>query len=153
MNNNLKPIDQLFDNWKANLTEQVPALYKQYKEKRKAIWHNPELDGYNKLKAQADLKSSYGKMVVEHGYDSVYDPVKFATFLDKEASYKKADIIDRCNDKAGGINEVEWTYIGPDGRINGIISGPKGRFSIKSIFAGGYNIQCLHVRVLVHKLK
>lgn len=27
MNNNLKPIDQLLDNWKANLTEQVPALY------------------------------------------------------------------------------------------------------------------------------
>lgn len=153
MNNNLKPIDQLLDNWKANLTEQVPALYKQYKEKREAIWHDPELDGYNRLKAQADLKSNYGKMVVEHGYDSVYDPVKFATFLDKEASCKKADIIDRCNDKAGGIDEVEWTYIGPDGRINGIISGPKGRFSIKSIFAGGYNIQCLHVRVLVHKLK
>lgn len=92
-------------------------------------------------------------MVVEHGYDSVYDPVKFAAFLDKEAACKKADIIDRCNDKAGVIDEVEWTYIGPDGRINGIISGPKGRFSIKSIFAGGYNIQCLHVRVLVHKLK
>lgn len=153
MNDNLKPIDQLLDNREANLTEQVPALYKQYKKKRKAIWHDPELDGYNKLKAQADLKSSYGKMVVEHGYDSVYDPVKFATFLDKEASCKKADIIDRCNDKAGGIDGVEWTYIGPDGRINGIISGPKGRFSIKSIFAGGYNIQCLHVRVLVHKLK
>ena len=134
MNNNLKPIDQPLDNWKA-------------------IWHDPELDGYNKLKAQADLKSSYGKMVVEHGYDSVCDPVKFATFLDKEASGKKVDIIDRCNDKAGGIDEIEWTYIGPDGRINGIISGPKGRFSIKSIFAGGYNIQCLHVRVLVHKLK
>lgn len=98
MNNNLKPIDQLLDNRKASLAEQVPVLY-------------------------------------------------------KEAACKKADIIDRCNDKAGGIDEVEWTYIGPDGRINGIISGPKGRFSIKSIFAGGYDIQCLHVRVLVHKLK
>lgn len=92
-------------------------------------------------------------MVVEHGYDSVYDPVKFATSLDKEASCKKADIIDRRNDKAGGIAEVERTHIGPDGRINGIISGPKGRFSTKSVFAGGYNIQCLHARVPVHKLK
>ena len=153
MNNNLKPIDQLLDNWKANIAEQVPVLYKQYKEKRKAIWHDPELDGNGKLKAQADLRSSYGRIVVEHGYDSVYDPVKFAASLDKEAACKKADIIDRCNAKAGGIDEVEWTYIGPDGRINGIISGPKGRFSSKSIFAGGYNIQCLHVRVLVHKLK
>lgn len=25
MNNNLKPIDQLLDNWKASLIEQVPA--------------------------------------------------------------------------------------------------------------------------------
>lgn len=39
MNNNLKPIDQLLDNWKANIIEQVSALYKQYKEKRGAIWH------------------------------------------------------------------------------------------------------------------
>lgn len=37
MNDNLKPIDQLLDNWKASLAEQVPVLYKQYKEKRKAI--------------------------------------------------------------------------------------------------------------------
>lgn len=58
MNNNLKPIDQLLDNRKANLIEQVPALYKQYKEKREAIWHDPELDGYDKLKAQATLKAA-----------------------------------------------------------------------------------------------
>ena len=153
MNNNLKPIDQLLDNWKASLIEQVPALYKQYKEKREAIRLNHGLDLYLKLEAQASLKSAYGKIVVEYGYASVHDPARFAAFLDKEAASKKADIIARCNDKAGGIDEVEWTYIGPDGRINGIISGPKGRFSIKSIFAGGYNIQCFHIRVLVHKLK
>ena len=33
MNNNLKPIDQLLDNWKANLTEQVPALLQAVQEK------------------------------------------------------------------------------------------------------------------------
>lgn len=87
MNNNLKPIGQPPDN-------------------RKAVRHDPELDGYRKLGDQADLKSAYGGMVVEHGYDSVHDPVKFAAFLDKEAACKKADIIDRCNDKAGGIYTV-----------------------------------------------
>ncbi len=141
------------NNRKANIIEQVPALHKQYKEKRGAIRHDPEPDSYGRLEAQANLKSAYGKTAVEHGYDSVHDPVKSATFLDKEAACKKADIIDRRNAKAGGIDEAEWTHIGPDGRINGTISGPKGRFSIKSIFTGGYNIHCLHVRVLVHKLK
>lgn len=57
MNNNLKPIDQLLDNWKASLMEQVPALYKQYKERRKAIWHDPQLDSYGKLQAQLTLKA------------------------------------------------------------------------------------------------
>ena len=51
------------------------------------------------------------------------------------------------------MDEAEWTHIGPDGRTNGIISSPKGRFPIKSVFAGGHNIQCLHVRIPVHKLK
>lgn len=153
MNNNLKPIDQLLDNWKASLIEQVPALYKQYKEEWEAIRLNHELNLYRKLDAQANLKSTYGKVVAEYGYASVHDPAKFAAFLDKEAASKKADFIDRCNDKAGGIDKVEWVYIGSGGEINGIISGPKGRFSIKSIFAGGSSVQRLHVRVIVHKLK
>ena len=125
MNNNLKPIDQLLDSWKASLTEQVPALYKQYKEKREAIRLNHELDLYLKLEAQASLKSAYGKIVVEYGYDSVYNPARFAAFLDKEAASKKADIIDRCNDKAGGIDEVEWTYIGPMEESTALSPGPK----------------------------
>lgn len=153
MNNNLKPIGQPLDNRKASLAEQVPVPYKRYKEKRKAIWHDPELDGHRRPEAQANPKSAYGRMAVEHGCDSVCDPVKPAAFPDKEAACKKADIIDRRNDKAGGMDEVEWAYIGPDGRINGIISGPEGRFSVKSVFAGGYDIQCLHVRALVRKLK
>lgn len=33
MNDDLKPIDQPLDNWKASLAKQVPVLYKQYKGK------------------------------------------------------------------------------------------------------------------------
>lgn len=65
MDNNLKPIDQLLDNWKASLIEQIPALYKQYKEEWEAIRLNHELNLYRKLEAQANLKSTYGKIVAE----------------------------------------------------------------------------------------
>lgn len=140
MNDNPKPIDQPLDNRKASPAEQVPVLHRQHQEKRKAIRHDPEPDGHRKPEAQADPKSAYGRMVVEHGYDSVHDPVKLAAFLHKEAACRKAGIIDRRDDRAGGMDEVEWACIGPDGRVNGIVSGPEGRFSIKSVFAGGYNI-------------
>ena len=66
----------------------------------KPIRHDPEPDGDGKPKAQADLGSSHGRIVAEHGYDPVYDPVKPAAFPDKEAACKKADIIDRRNDIA-----------------------------------------------------
>lgn len=57
MNNNLKPIDQLLDNWKANIIEQVPALYKQYKEKRGAIWHVPSSTAMASLRLRPTLKA------------------------------------------------------------------------------------------------
>ena len=42
-------------------------------------------------------------------------------------------------------------YLGADGNVNGIIQGSKRTARIETIFAGGYNIQCLHTRLLVHE--
>lgn len=33
-----------------------------------------------------------------------------------------------------------------------MIQGENGKCKIETIYAGGYNIQCLHYRVLVHKV-
>ena len=42
-------------------------------------------------------------------------------------------------------------YLGADGNVNGIIQGSNKTARIDTIFAGGYNIQCLHTRLLVHE--
>ena len=42
-------------------------------------------------------------------------------------------------------------YLGADGNVNGIIKGELKTAKIDTIFAGGYNIQCLHTRLLVHE--
>ena len=65
MNDDPKPIGQPPDDRKADPAEQAPALHKRYKEKRKAIRHDPEPDGHDKPKAHADLESSHGRMVAD----------------------------------------------------------------------------------------
>jgi hypothetical protein len=42
-------------------------------------------------------------------------------------------------------------YLGADGNVNGIIVGENRTARIETIFAGGYNIQCLHTRLLIHE--
>lgn len=42
---------------------------------------------------------------------------------------------------------INWSI--NKGRLNGVIQGTKASVSVESVFAGGYNIQRLHVRTLV----
>lgn len=65
----------------------------------------------------------------------------------------KAVIIDLYNRVKAITGEVtEWSNIHFQGTaLNGYVVGKEGRAEVESILAGGYNIQRLHIRVLVHE--
>jgi hypothetical protein len=69
--------------------------------------------------------------------------------LDKEVANKKAKLIARVEKKAGKIIDASLMTIGNDGSLNGYITGKIMKVHVHTIYAGGYNIQCLHFRVLV----
>lgn len=73
--------------------------------------------------------------------------------LDKEADRKYDFIIDRTNAIVGQITDASNLKIGRTGELNGYVSGPKGKASIKTIGAGGYNIQIFHFRTLIHRVE
>lgn len=50
-----------------------------------------------------------------------------------------------------GVVKSTSLHIGADGNVNGTIVGSLKTATIETIFAGGYNIQCLHTRLLVHE--
>lgn len=73
--------------------------------------------------------------------------------LEEEAKAKYDFIIERVNAICGTITDASNLSVGEKGDLNGIINGERGDASVKTIGAGGYNIQCYHFRTLIHKVK
>lgn len=74
--------------------------------------------------------------------------------LKQEANRKYDFIIERTNAAVGEIKDASGLYIGSTrGELNGYIIGERGKVEVETIMAGGYNIQCLHLRVLIKKVK
>ena len=69
--------------------------------------------------------------------------------LDREVVTRKKVLISRVEKKVGKIQDASGLYLGVDGEINGYIKGEKAAVEVRTIYAGGHNIQCLHYRVLV----
>lgn len=72
--------------------------------------------------------------------------------LEAEKKAKMLDLINRINAVVGTITDAQYLLVSPEGNLNGIITGEKGKAKIETIGAGGYNIQCFHYRTLIHKL-
>ena len=65
----------------------------------------------------------------------------------KESKYWVLGLIRRTEEKVGEI--TRWHLWLAERCLNGWVEGTKGNATIETIYAGGWNIQCLHTRVLV----
>lgn len=72
--------------------------------------------------------------------------------LEKEKENKMYDLINRINTVTGTITNAHLLRVSPKGNLDGIVEGTKGKASIETIEAGGWNIQCFHYRTLVHAI-
>lgn len=69
--------------------------------------------------------------------------------LESMVQDKKDTFIKRVESKSGKIIDMNGLTLGEDGSINGKVIGDKKTVEVTTVFAGGYNVQCLHFRVLV----
>jgi hypothetical protein len=138
---------------------EVPEVLKQLMEI--IITENDKAD----LEYQNKLKAEYKEL----GYKDFikkYKSTKYEFLWKKEDSNHKDnteyaknlifDLINRTKKTIGKIiswNDITITY-GTHGipALNGIVEGENGKARLESIFAGGYNVQKLHIRVLVKKI-
>ena len=134
--------------------KEIPYSMKQLQNELVARWN--EYD----FKRKNDLKTQYKEM----GYRDFLKKCKHTgykfmqlsdDFIIKENEKNaKALIIDlyyRINHITGEI--MDWSNIFCSGNaLNGIVIGREGKAKVETILAGGYNIQRLHIRVLVHSI-
>jgi hypothetical protein len=62
------------------------------------------------------------------------------------------DLYNRINAITGEVTDWDGIHYGGKA-LNGEVHGQLGSVRVESILAGGYNIQRLHIRVLVHEIK
>lgn len=92
---------------------------------------------------------------IEHHDNSTQDSFRYRTdqyirnTIESDARDKLIDIARRVQKRCGNITDASNLTIGDNGTINGKIIGAKGSANVETIRAGGYNIQCLHFRVLI----
>ena len=88
--------------------------------------------------------------MISRKYDEAL--TKLTKDVNDEANRKYDFIIERVNNICGTMTDASDLRIGYNGELNGTIIGTKGKASVKTIGAGGYNIQQFHFRTLVHKI-
>lgn len=153
MENNLKEIKDFINQWKVRAIDYYNnALVEYKKEKQELKYFNVWNGDYNKK--MRELIEKYGKWVV--GDLALRSPKdaeeQIIKNIERDAIAKEQMLIKRVNKAVGTIVKSITLNVGVNGELNGIIEGVNGKCKIETIYAGGYNIQCLHYRVLIHKV-
>lgn len=145
---------ELLEKNKAIDVIRVPAV-----EKFLADWGQAVLDNMKEEIAEVNKYLEAGHSVYEAA--KIYSPMAIANFdreedelqrrVDRDIQDKRYDLYVRCAKVVGVITDARGLKLGDNGSINGGIIGEDGMANVETIWAGGYNIQRLHFRVLVKK--
>jgi len=138
-----KAIDQFINKWK----ELSFNYYMDLRSKKQEFYKEIKGLSFNERQNRiSDFYYMHGKTNVSFAEDNSQDQIK--SHIEKDAKSRKAQFIARISKKVGDIKEANLT-MGVDLSINGTVVGDKGKATVYSIIAGGYNIQKAHYRVLV----
>ena len=142
-------------------TKEMPEVFKDEQEYLAKEWTEWDIQQreemysmYEQVKnGEIDEKIYYKKYGYGKGDKWRKTDEEFYQMELKEAKMFIIDLYNRVK-KITGEKIYDWSELYyNNGALNGVITGEDGTAKVESILAGGYNIQRLHVRVLVHEVK
>lgn len=136
----------------------IPEAMKELESRLIEEWNRWDIERRNRL------KKSY-KELGHREFRKIYSYADYNFMSETDEDIDKSnkrfarqevlDLYIRVKDVTGEV--TDWSGITlTDGNtfpvLNGVVTGKEGKASVESIVAGGYNIQRLHIRTLVHNL-
>lgn len=137
--------------------KEIPEVFKSLQDELVTTWDAWDKERRERLRKifkELGSREAFHRGYTGADYDFQYktdDQIHGSNVRDAKALI--LDLYNRVKDITGEV--TDWSGIratqGSNGFtvLNGIVIGKEGRAEVESILAGGYNIQRLHVRVLV----
>ncbi len=137
-------IREFLNNWKNE-------AYEFYLEKLESL--RAELQGVKPTnwERRNALRQKYGELVFKANYYGNSAPEHLRKEIELDAEAKYHNIVSKIQKVCGEVTEAKYLHIAGNGELNGYLIGTEGNAEVKTIGAGGYNIQRFHFRTLVKK--
>lgn len=139
-------ITEWVEDYKTTLTGWFSERVEAYREEKQAM---NKMDVWKYYEEKKRLSQKYGKTVIKLSeyFTGLNEAIEIEAEKEKESLLTL--FISRVTEKVGKITAASDLHVGLNGEINGTVQGTEGTAKVKTVLAGGYNIQCLHYRVMV----
>lgn len=119
--------------------KQLLETVEKWKEERKNM--KPMEQYYHRKEHEGKLDSYKIRLITMSEEEIKKD-------VERDVEYDVVELMKRVTAKVGKVVNAENLHY-KHGKLNGYIEGEKVKVYVETILAGGYNIQCLHIRTLI----
>lgn len=162
----LKDAKRIAENWKSKyekqlqfeltLSTEIPEAFKGLQKHLAAEWTKSDLEEKEllwKKYSELDFREFCERYTYSRfDYLRSHKEAEIAKANEREAEAWILDLYNRIKKETGEPKTWANITVSPKG-LNGFVEGENGKVIVETILAGGYNIQRLHYRVILHKSK
>ena len=153
----LERVEEKIRNAVDAMEKEIPPALKGLQEKYTESffkYYKNIAEKYKKIRSEFSTDKDFYDYLAKNRmplYDTIYMKMSHEEIKGRaewEASVLVANLYSSCVYYTGSVEWVDRMHIAENGELNGFVYGKRQGVNVRTIIAGGYNIQCRHYRVI-----